>query len=156
MKRLTAFLAVCLMLLPLLAWGAGSVTVTTENILGQEIRLIKFAWTGDSSDGSVPATTLTTTQAQFVQGYYLCGAQTDPGGTSPTSNYDITITDSGSNDLMGGELANRSATATEYVIPKLNTSVYGCRFVVTPLTMTLTGNSVNSATGTITLFFAKP
>lgn len=156
MKRLTAFLAVCIMLLPLIAWGAGSVTVTTENILGQDIRLIKFAWTGDSSDGSVPATTLTTAQSQFVQGYYLCGAETDPGSPSPTAAYDITITDSGGNDLMGGVLADRSASATEYAVPALNTSVYGCRFVVTPLLFTLTGNSVNSAAGTCTLFFAKP
>ena len=156
MKRLTAFLAVCIMLLPLLAWGAGSVTVTTENILGQEIRLIKFAWTADVAAATVPATTLTTAQSEFVQGYYLCGAETDPGTTGPTALYDITITDSGGNDLMGGELANRSATETEYAIPKLNSSVYGCRFVVTPLIFTLTGNSVNSATGTCTLFFAKP
>lgn len=156
MKRLTAFLATCIMLLPLLAWGAGSVTVTTENILGQSIRLIKFSWTADAAAASVPATTLTTAESQFVQGYYLCGAETDPGSPAPTASYDITITDSGGNDLMGGVLADRSASATEYAVPALNTSVYGCRFVVTPLTFTLTNNLVTSAAGTCTLFFAKP
>lgn len=43
----------------------------------------------------------------------IIAVETDPGTTAPTDNYDITITDSKTCDIMGGALANRDTANTE-------------------------------------------
>ena len=67
--------------------------------------------------------------------------ETDPGSTAPTANYDIVLNDELGADVMEGELANRSATATQFV--RTAVSVAG------PLTPVVSNQAVNSATFTI-------
>lgn len=131
---------------------AGSVTVTdltrVQQGRDQGIYKIEFNWTADSADGSVPAKT-----SQEIDGLVFM-AVTDPGATAPTASYDITLTDSDSCDVFGGELANRSATAIEQASPLVG-NFYGQRYVKGTLTLNVTGNAVNSATGKVIVYVAK-
>lgn len=138
--------------------GAGTVTVTTKTLDNGKMQVVQFAWTADASNGSVPATALTAQQMSPLIGAYLCGAETVPGAgaAAPTALYDVTVTNGSSIDTFGGTLGNRSASAGEYAVPSLSSGVYGCWFVTDTLTFNLTNNSVNSATGTLKLFFFRP
>lgn len=102
-------------------------------------------WTAHT-DGSF--TTATTRWA--VDGYVFM-VIVNPGATAPTAAYDVTLLDSDGMDIMGGELTDLSATVTAQFVPKIN-SVYGTRFVRGPLSMTLSGNSVNGAIGEIIIY----
>lgn len=80
--------------------------------------------------------------------------ETKPGTTAPTTLYDITLKNSYGLDIMGGKLSNRSATVAEGTAPYdsvndlfLTTPVAG------PLTIAITNNIVNAATGTLTIYF---
>lgn len=139
-------------------FGAGTVTVTTKNLDNGKMQMVQIAWVADASDGSVPATTLTGQQMSSLTGAYLCGGETIPGSgaAAPTALYDVTVKTVGGTDTFGGTLGNRSASASEYAVPSLSSGVYGCWFVTEALTFNLTGNSVNSATGTLKLFFFRP
>jgi hypothetical protein len=117
-----------------------------------------FSWTGDSTDGVVDADSasgavMTTANFTKVRGYFAYPIITDPGSTSPTAAYDITLPDSSGLDLAGGLLADRSATATQRIVPKVDTtnSIYGGTPLLSPITLTITNQSVNSATGTVTI-----
>jgi hypothetical protein len=66
-------------------------------------------------------------------------------------NYDITLSDSDSCDVLGGEGANRSDSASEQIIPKIGNG-YGPVRVDSVLTLAATGNSVNSATVTVKVY----
>ena len=149
MKKLIIGLFLCLSLIfvPFLVHAAGTVTVTTLNY-GQGYWRVRYAWTADASDGSVPATA-----SGAILGYVIL-AVTDPGATSPTDGYAVTITDDNSVDVFGGELGDLDEANTEQWVPKID-SVYGPRFVSGTLTLNLSGNVVNSATGTLDLYIVR-
>ena len=48
---------------------------------------------------------------------FIVKVDTNPGATAPTDNYDITLTNADSVDVMEGALANRDTANTEQVIP---------------------------------------
>lgn len=81
--------------------------------------------------------------------------ETDPGSTAPTADYDITLTDAAGNDVMGGAIGDRSATATERAAPLLTTGVEWPAAFVGPLTVNWSNNSVDSATGTIKIYWMR-
>ncbi len=146
MKKLIVLLAVVMLLLTAgLANAAGTVTQTLTKV-GSHTLLLTFSWTADASAATVPVTASSTGLEGYV---YL--VVTNPGTTAPTDLYDITLTDTESVDVMGGELSDRSTSATQQVVPKIDT-VFGARWVDGVLTMTLTNNSVNSATGTVKVY----
>jgi len=68
-----------------------------------------------------------------------------------TINYDIAINDADGLDVAGGLLADRDTANTEIV--NMRSSVSGYPMVRGNLSVALTGNSVNSATGTIIMTF---
>jgi hypothetical protein len=72
----------------------------------------------------------------------------------PTDNYDITITDAHGVDVMGGELNNRDAINSEQALPKID-AVYGGGIINETVTLNISNNSVNSATGTVTLYIDR-
>ncbi len=74
------------------------------------VKKIIFPWVS-AADGS--ATVATT----GVYDGKLIGLSTIPsgGGTAPTDNYDLTLTDSGSHDVLLGAGANRDTANTEHV-----------------------------------------
>ena len=82
--------------------------------------------------------------------------ETNPG-TAPTAGYDIVINDAESLDIAGGMLADRSATLTERITPRLDStySIFGGVLVDSALTLVITNQNAASATGTVKLYLAK-
>ena len=149
MKRICLFIVILAFLfIPISGMAAGTVTQTYTK-LTDDVRCLSYSWTGDASDGSVPATASTVA----IEGYVVL-VVTNPGDTAPTTLYDITLTDADSIDIMGGELADRSATLTEQAVPKID-AVYGSRWVSGILTLNITNQDVHSATGTVVVYIQR-
>jgi len=149
MKKILFLLFImCIMLLPVMCWAvAGSVTTTGPTQLSSHVYKYVYSWVGDSTNGTVPATA-----GPAINGWVFM-IVTDPGSTPPTTQYDITLTDSDAADIAGGTLANRSATASEQVVPLLvSTAHYGPRYVKGTLTLNITNQTDVSATGTVTVY----
>jgi hypothetical protein len=84
-------------------------TVTTTEITRTSVRKVTFAWTSSAGGAADGATT-----AAF-DGRIIGFATIPDSGTAPTALYDITLVDADGHDVLMGQGANRSATATEYV-----------------------------------------
>lgn len=121
----------------------------SRNTPRESVQVITVSWTAHT-DGVVTAETIDVDP----QGYVFM-VVTNPGATAPTALYDITLTDADGVDIMGGTLADRSATASEQAVPAVSTGLYGGRYVIGGLTLNISNNSVNSATGTLVLYVAR-
>lgn len=104
---------------------------------------IRFKWTSTTTGNVI----LTTTD-------YLAGRVgrfvTNPGTTAPESNYDITITDEDSLDILNGAGANRHTSTTEVVYPQATGAVAGKTGAVEiPFAGLLTFNVTNASTGLV-------
>jgi len=140
------------LLLAGLAWADSvtqSVTMTGRSSGGERDYVYQLSWTA-AADGSL--TSVTTEES--IDGYVYM-VVTDPGTTAPQALYDLTLTDAYGLDIMGGALADRSATVTQQAFPALLTGVYGSRRVNGRLTLNLTNNNVNAATGVVDIFFYR-
>jgi len=150
MKRILSILVIALLfLLPPWAMAAGTVTQTyvqkTNNV-----SCLTYSWTADASAHTVPATASTVA----IDGYVILVVTNPDDDTAPTDQYDITLTDADSCDVMGGTLADRSDTNTEQAVPKIG-NVYGGRWVSGILTLNISNNSVNSAAGTVAVYIQR-
>jgi hypothetical protein len=130
-------------------YAAGTVTQGTVTRLGQTNAItVTLTWTGDASNGSVPATTIVQSgpATPSLLGYSIISLVTDPGSPAPTDNYDITITNTRNLDLMQGQCANRDTSTTE-----------SCSADPVPvdgaIVFNLSGNSQNSAVGVVVITF---
>lgn len=74
------------------------------------VKKVSFVWVS-AADGTASGTTTTAFDGAII------GMATIPagGGSAPTDNYDITVTDAGSHDVLLGAGANRDTANTEYV-----------------------------------------
>jgi hypothetical protein len=137
------------------AFAEGSVTVSKSTVNGGDIEIVSFAFIANATGvATVPATSSSTVYPGDKAGYIL-KMVTDPGATAPTDDYDITLIDATTGaDLMGGEGANRDTANSEEAAPKIG-NAYAANFAPVAFTMTLTGNSANSATGTVYVYIAK-
>jgi hypothetical protein len=152
MKRILLSLAILVMTASL-AFGAGTVTVTAPTFNYEKDKaFISIAWVGDAGGGTLPATTINMSSYKLI-GWYLYSVETDPGDTAPTDNYDITITDANSLDICYSQALNRDTANTE--IAFCSASGKGFYVVRGSLTVNISGNAVNSATGTIILTLLK-
>ena len=134
---------------------AGSSTITASNITvdGKVSRkVITIAWTGAAAGGAIDAITVNA-QTYGIEGWYLYSVETNPGTTAPTDDYDIVINDADGLDIAGGLLANRDSSVTEMV--NLRAAATGYPMVRGNLSVAISGNSVNSATGTIIMTFVQ-
>lgn len=110
------------------------------------ITTVTGTWTADDADGSIPS-------ASVDMNGWVIKVVTNPGSTAPTDNYDITVGDPNdtSLDALASQLKDRDSANTEQVYPIATNGV-------TPIllggtyTIAITGNSVNSATGTYTFY----
>ncbi|KKN14825.1 hypothetical protein LCGC14_0992340 [marine sediment metagenome] len=92
--------------------SAGTVTSSSDKAIGTAragVRLAQISYTTTTD-------TFTCVMNSMINGWIL-RVQTDPGITAPDSDYDITIKDANGQDVMGGALADRSATLTESTRP---------------------------------------
>lgn len=118
---------------------AGTVTENHEKkgIVG----VITLTCVGDASDGSFPNTALTIK----ISGKLLA-LETNPGTTQPTDNYDITLEDSDTHDVLEGVGANRDTANTEKAaIVYSGTAIHPPIAKSDTLTFKIANNSVNSA-----------
>jgi len=117
--------------------------------------LVKFIidWT-TSADGSFSDYLIPYDYTNIVLGWFCFLAKTFPFAPNPTAGYDIEILDGDGFDIMGGKLMNRSATASQVVVPKID-ELYGSRIVDSVLTLRITNNAVASAKGRLKLYIGK-
>lgn len=89
---------------------AGSVTITEVPAAIGGVRKIRFSWTSSAGGAADSAA------------YYVCGAILkvifDPDGTAvPSANYDVVLNDSHGIDVLAGQGANLSDSASTAVCP---------------------------------------
>ena len=153
--------ALGLLLLSVQAFAVGTIASSCAPSGSTGGWIVTWTWTGDVSTGSVPtgATTgnaqtancLTTNGTTSLQGFRLVSVETMPGSTAPTANYSAVVLDANSLDELGGQAAGTlSATAAQFFTAVSNPPLSGA------LTLNITGNSVVSATGTVTAFLVPP
>lgn len=122
----------------------------TSLIGGQSRVVFTINWTADNANGSVPSLTIPMPQPAFgeggLSGWYLLCMETASGTTAPSSGYGVTVTDDLGVDLLLGNGANLPATP-HAVMPASWVPV------MANLSVNISGNSVNSAGGTIRLIF---
>jgi hypothetical protein len=137
---------------------AGTITKTSDDATiswgyerTRKVRKIVIDFTADAADGSVPALSLTN-----LHGYVL-KVVTNPGSTAPTDNWDIVLNSDSDTSLdhFAGTLLNRDTANTEAVYPLVSGAA--CPIWLEPKTYSLaiSGNSVNSATGQITIYLVS-
>jgi hypothetical protein len=154
MKRFVLAVALILVWVSV-SFAAGTVVVTKGTYLDGLNKTLLYTWTAHT-DGSITAVPTTTEETNYIKGYYLCAAVTNPGSTAPADNYDITITNADGIDLFGGALMNRDETNSEYAVPTIATGVKGCAFIDGTITVNWSNITTNAGVGTLKLFFAKP
>lgn len=154
MRRFTTLLLIMgLVLCPFLAFAAGTLTVGTPvktkaipNDPKTEKRKITITWVASGSDASIGSATINAKTSE-IEGWYLFSADIVPGDTTATA--DMVVGDAYTADWSGGGLANFGST-TSYCF---GTSQYGYKDVKGNLTLTITNNAQNSATGSVVLTF---
>lgn len=162
MKRLFVIIVLMLaMLLPAVSFAAiGTCTVTEDKIIVQgqsqgqyTKKTFTLACTGGTGAeaGTVSNVTLS---SNTVKGWYLMGAETNPGDAIPlTDNYDIVINDADGVDLSDGLLMNRDTSTSELV--NLGMSSYAFLPITGNLTIIHTNQIVESATWTLRLVLSS-
>lgn len=152
MKKINAILLLILTLLILLGtWDyshAASSATQSQSCKGNYC-VLKFTWIAHT-DG-----TFTSVASGVAINGYIVKVITNPGSTAPTALYDITLTNTDGEDVVHGALANRSATATEAIvpIPADNATVYGAAPTYGIITLNISNNSVNSGNGTVSILY---
>lgn len=130
---------------------AGTVTYEISKI-SKNLTKVIFTCTADASAATFPATTTTDSFAGK-----LSRVVTNPGATAPQDNWDFTLADADGIDLLNSEGANRHTTTSQECFPKWpNAAGSGYVYAAKPfhgtLTLTVSGNNVNSAIVVITAF----
>lgn len=129
------------------AFAAGTLTSNPSDWtqLSASIWKKTIAWQDDTN-----GTTGTIAVQSFLRGSVLWQILTDPGATAPTDNYDVYLKISGA-DLLGAAGENRDTTTSEYAYPADKSPI-----VDGNITFQLSGNSVNNAVGTVTIYLMVP
>lgn len=136
--------------------AAQIVSITMTNPYADGENTIVVTWTS-ATGGTVTAAIASVYSAALTSGKYypaptkikgfVARVVTNPGATTPSSNYDITLTDVDGVDIMNGTLLDRSATLSEEV--KVSPSPY----LNSETTLTIT-NAGDAKNGTITIYLA--
>ena len=158
MKKLLLIAAIIVALaIPGILWAAGSCTQTAVKDASSRYLTIKFVCTGDSANGSIPATAISSDNMGIILDkarlLYVTAYPTS-GGTAPDAA-DVTLTMNGQ-DLLGGAGVNLiHATATQDTYP-LNTGG-DIRFplITNTVTLAVAAQATVSANYTIEAIFGK-
>lgn len=152
MKKILGILVGLMLLLsPLVAMAAVSTITYTEKMISNNVGVITFTCTADSTDGTYLSTV---SNDKDIEGYVFL-VITNPGATGPTDDTtDIVLNDADGIDIMGGEMTDVDETDSEQFVPLIN-SVFGSRYVKGVLTPVITNNAVNSAVIVISVYFYR-
>lgn len=142
---------------------SGSVTqaLTMEKGAGEEIKILTFTWIA-ATGGTLTTTAVSgSTHLLQLRGLWCFRAVTRPGEITPgTDNYDVSIVEvgdtvfSGTVDLFGGELNNRSSGSAQQATPLVG-NAYTSVPITRSFSLKLENNSAAQASGTVALYFAK-
>lgn len=159
-KPVSIVLTLLGLILPSMVSAAGvctqSLSHVPDSVLeNSPLKVLTFSCVADASDGSYPSTATSDTITGAIKGFYVTEARTSPGLPAPTTLYDIVLNDAAAIDLMGGTLANRSATLPERAIPMLASGIYGATAVDGAVTLVITNNVVQSAATTVKVFLSR-
>lgn len=106
MKKRILLLTIIALLLPAAALAAGTVTVTLAGTRDSH-RWVKFTCVGDASNGTIPATTLTTEEMRWLledgRYPYRLIVNNDSSWTGVTDNSDVYLKDAGGHDFLNGQ-----------------------------------------------------
>ena len=149
MKRLLVTLLMVLVLFYGVAFGASTVVQTNRQVNHDRV-MVTLTVTAHTN-GSVTSTAIDPTfDGIDLRDYDLYQVYVDPGATAPTPNYDVTLTDEDSIDLMKGQLANLHTSTSEWRYPPVVSQPYP-----TTLTLNVANNSQNGAITVLYLYFFK-
>lgn len=95
---------------------AGTVTITEERL--GHIQKITFDWLSTAAGAADGTTTY-----PYTGSILKVVTVPDGGGTQPTDDYDLTLTDESGLDVANGQLANRDNVNTEWVSSSLGVVV---------------------------------
>lgn len=135
---------------------AGTITgtITRFDVNGKKSCKIVLTCTADAAAATYPATVINsiTNIADYdLRGMFLSEVKTIPGTTGPTDNTDFTITDEYGIDILTARGSNAIDNATSNWITSGGSSNYPMPLITGNLTLTISGNAVNSAVVTIVL-----
>ena len=127
---------------------AGSSTTLSGQLNTTRLQRFDVTYVADDADGSIPAKTVT------VRDGLLSHWEHNPGATVATSGFDVTlVNDNGVDALCGGGvdiITTAGANATGGPLP--DGSLISPVPVSGTLDVTITGNSVNDATGVFSFY----
>lgn len=154
-------IALLLLLIPTLSLAAGSCTQTLTKLptddVNATVKMVRFICTGDSSDGSIPATVTSTSITTQIIGMYLYTVSAYPtsGGTAPDAA-DVQIQMGGS-DLLGAKGANLIHATLRYDTWPYSTmmSEWRAPIITGALTLAVANQGTASANYTIELILVK-
>lgn len=123
--------------------ATGSCTVAYSTTGSPDIQKIVVTCTGGTAGeaGQIANTTIVPRKG------WIFLAETNPGTTAPTDNYDLVLNNVNGIDVMGGALMNRDEANSEAATPAVSGWLDGGA-----LTLVVTNNSVASSTFTLTLW----
>jgi len=125
---------------------AGSTTLAHYTI--GHVRRIIVDFVADAADGTVPDTLLPSIEGRLME------LTTNPGGTAPTDDYDVTLIDAEGIDRLQSLGLNRDTANTESAIPVYSGStIHPVVSKTDALTLKIAGNAVNSALGRVILLY---
>jgi hypothetical protein len=153
MKKLCFSLIVAILVSWVSLCQAAGLVVVSHTQISIEMWKITYSWTADSVAATIPAKA-----SPSISGIIFLVESTPGAAVAPTDNYTITITkemtDSNTLDIMGATMtANQSSSAAASYQPTGCGSSY-C-LVNGPITLNVSGNSVVSATGTVTVYYFR-
>jgi hypothetical protein len=163
MKNLKCYMLMLLLAGSLIVYAAapqlGSWTDSTP-IKTPTFGLVQLNWRADSTGTISSHTTPTSIRGILLQ--VITDPDTsltpaDSTGRTPSDNYDITLKNTNSVDVMGGALSNRDSTVTEIAVPLAitaysDTTVYPV-MVDGKLTVAITNNTKPNARGSISIYW---
>ena len=131
-------------------------TVTTTILSRTDHTRITVEWTADAADGSVPQTDILASISGMTELFgRITEVAAEPGTPAPTDNYDIELVDAEGMDVLGGAGKDRDASNPERFVPIVGGIRTPAWIAEEELTFSLTGNSVNSAQGTVVIYVAR-
>lgn len=136
---------------------AGSCTESINSRI-EGVVMVKFVCTGDSTNGTLPTQTFSSSAMSLIQWtnyLYTTTAYPTSGGTAPDAA-DVAVLMNGE-DLLGGKGVNLlHATATYTTFPYSTfMSTYRYPMIINALTWTLANQATNSANFTVEFIFVR-
>jgi hypothetical protein len=149
-KFLWAVLAL-LLCMSTTVYSAGTNVITSVTPYPDGYTHVLVTFVADAADHTVPDLVIS-----GYRGQHLYEVWTNPGTTQPTDNWDLYLKFDGG-DILGGAGENRDTANTERLYPMADATTYQRAYVYVPgdLTLSVSGNSVNSATATVRLIFKR-